>query len=131
MQNQEKSIKTIKKVHPAKSVGGTKGIVVTDTATLWKELHLRALNYTVGEKKSDASWLLAWTRKIPRFTKGCRCNEHWQKWYGKNRPDYSSSEAYFAWTVQAHNAVNERLKKPTWEVEQAREHYLKLSPAAK
>lgn len=122
----EKTPKTIKTVHsakPQKSLATAES--TTDTAGLWKELHLRALNYTVGEKTSDASWLLAWTRKIPRFTKGCRCNEHWQKWYALNKPDYSSSEAYFAWTVRAHNAVNERLKKPIWEVDQAREHYSK------
>jgi len=121
---------TIKKVHHAstKSTTTASSAPVTDTASLWKELHLRALNYEPdgGTKSSDASWLLTWSRKIPRFTKGCRCNEHWQKWYSSNRPDYSSREAYFAWTVKAHNNVNERLKKPTWTVEQAREHYSKL-----
>jgi hypothetical protein len=94
----------------------------SDTASLWKELHLRALTYD-NAGHSDASWILAWSRKIPRFTKGCACNEHWQKWYGQNLPDYTSQESYFAWTVRAHNAVNERINKPTFTIDQAREYY--------
>jgi len=96
----------------------------TTTQELWKQLHLRALQHTSGE--SDASWILVWSRKIPRFTKGCRCKEHWQKWYVKNRPDFSSAEKYFAWTVAAHNSVNERLKKPAYSVEEAKKYYEKL-----
>lgn len=99
---------------------------VQDTASLWKALHLRALNYDATKSTSDQMWILSWSRKIPRFTKGCACNEHWQKWYSQNLPDYSSSDAYFAWTVKAHNAVNERLRKPTFTVEKAKEHYTKI-----
>ena len=116
-------------------VGGdrAKTVKTQDTASLWKELHLRALSFVPedhlggGSKPSDASWILKWSRKIPRFTKGCACNEHWQKWYGQNLPNYTSADAYFEWTVRAHNAVNERLNKPTFTVQQAKDYYSTLT----
>uniref|UniRef100_A0A6C0BQF2 thiol oxidase n=1 Tax=viral metagenome TaxID=1070528 RepID=A0A6C0BQF2_9ZZZZ len=94
---------------------------MSSTQELWRQLHLRALQHTSGNP--DSTWILVWSRKIPRYTKGCRCNEHWQKWYAKNRPDFSTAEKYFAWTVRAHNAVNERLKKRVYSVDEARELY--------
>lgn len=92
------------------------------TTDLWKELHTRALKY-VPNVRGDLTWLQEWSRKIPRFTKGCACNEHWGKWYRLNPPDFKTSDTYFAWTVKAHNAVNERLNKPLITVEQAKKLY--------
>ena len=88
------------------------------TQALWKELHTRALSVESG--KDDSSWLRSWAKKIPRFTKGCNCNEHWGKWVRANPPVFKNTDTYFAWTVEAHNAVNTRLNKPLVTVEQAK-----------
>lgn len=92
------------------------------TTDLWRELHVRALNY-VPNVRGDLEWVQAWSTKIPRFTKGCSCNEHWTRWYRANPPDFTSKDTYFAWTVKAHNAVNERTYKPTISVEEAKKLY--------
>lgn len=85
---------------------------------LWKELHERAITFT---GTNDTAFIKQWSNKIPRFLKGCRCNEFWRKWLPKNRPDFSNNPtSYFAWTVKAHNAVNTKLKKPNVTVEEAR-----------
>lgn len=92
------------------------------TDLLWKELHRHALH----EHKSghyDMPWINAWSAKIPRFTTGCKCREHWTIWLRSNPPHFSTRGKYFAWTVKAHNAVNTRLKKPTLTVEEARKLY--------
>lgn len=94
------------------------------SSDLWKELHSHILNDYV-DKTNDIVWLSTWTKKIPRFTKGCSCNEHWTKWYRANPPNFTSREAYFAWSVKAHNDVNLRLNKPSITVEQAKAMYAK------
>ena len=96
--------------------------------TVWNDLHCRPLK-TNGtspwtEGSNDDAWMREWTKRIPRFTKGCKCNEHWSKWYPQNKPDYKSRDAYFAWTVKAHNAVNARLGKPQVTVEEMKKVYL-------
>jgi hypothetical protein len=89
------------------------------TSEMWKELHRRALlDHTEG--KDDMAWINKWSAKLPRFTTGCKCNEHWGKWLSQNRPDFKTRDSYFAWTVRAHNAVNLRLKKPQLEVAAAK-----------
>lgn len=95
------------------------------TSLLWKELHTRALEYD-SETKSDLPWLRLWIRKIPRFTKGCSCNEHWLKWYRTNPPSFESVDSYFEWTVKAHNSVNQKLNKPTITVEDAKKIYQEI-----
>jgi hypothetical protein len=86
---------------------------------LWRELHSRALNYD-PKNGSDLIWLQKWSSKIPRFTTGCSCNEHWIKWYRSNPPNFTSVDKYFEWTVKAHNDVNVRIGKPTISIEDAK-----------
>lgn len=95
--------------------------MTTTTGDLWLELHRRAL-FEAPEGKNDMAWIHKWGKQLPRFTTGCRCNEHWNKWLARNVPNFKTRETYFAWTVRAHNAVNTRLKKPEFTVEQAREY---------
>lgn len=87
---------------------------------LWKELHLRALNYVQDENTmgNETMFLNKWTLRVP--VKGCRCADHWNLWYKNNPIDFSN---YFGWTVTAHNAVNTKLGKPIWTVEQALEYW--------
>lgn len=101
---------------------------------LWERLHCRPLATGPREApdtepwvegKNDEEWMKLWSRNIQRYAPhGCKCNEHWSRWYPQNQPDYSSRDAYFAWTVKAHNAVNERLHKPIMSVEDAKIIYL-------
>lgn len=85
---------------------------------LWKELHERAISYT---GKDDTKFIADWAAKIPRFTKGCKCNEFWQNWYAKNKADFSNTpDSYFAWTVKAHNAVNAKLNKKILLIDEAK-----------
>ena len=84
---------------------------------LWKELHVRALNFK-GE--DDSPYLISFRSRIPRFTTGCSCKEFWIVWIRQNPPTF---DKYFEWTVKAHNAVNAKLGKPTYTVEEAREFY--------
>jgi len=84
---------------------------------LWKELHTRALKF---KGVNDTIFLLNFARRIPRYTKGCKCKEFWSKWIKDNPPDYKN---YFDWTVKAHNAVNKKLGKTVYSVEEARKLY--------
>ena len=87
-------------------------------AELWKQLHIRAL----GNHINDQAFIAEFTRKIPRYTTGCRCKEFWTNWIRGNRPTYG--DEYFEWTVKAHNAVNRKLGKPILTVEEARQLYI-------
>lgn len=92
-------------------------------AELWKELHLRALNFN---GKDDVEFLKGFARRIPRFTTGCSCKEHWKLFVQTNPPKFGPEE-YFNWTVDAHNFINQKVGKPTFTKEQAREYYKNLS----
>ncbi|QKF93520.1 ERV/ALR sulfhydryl oxidase [Fadolivirus algeromassiliense] len=89
---------------------------------LWKELHLRALNNNQTTAAIENAFLTTWMSKIP--IKGCKCSDSWFAWYRYNHPDFNN---YFEWTVRAHNAVNQKLRKPIWTVEQARIHWSQLN----
>lgn len=79
------------------------------TRGLWKELHLRAINWIGGD---DSEWQVAFERRVP-----CgQCKSHWSLFKGKYPPDYAH---YFAWTVDAHNSVNARLGKEILSQDQA------------
>lgn len=84
---------------------------------LWKELHERAASF-VGT--DDRQFVNLWGAKIPRFTQGCSCNEFWKNWVTVNPPVFTPPNAYFEWTVKAHNGVNAKLKKKIWTIEEAR-----------
>ena len=87
---------------------------------LWKELHKHAL---ANKGQDETAYLTEFSKKVPRFTTGCRCNEHWVKWVKQNPPKYGPNGEFFAWTIKAHNAVSERLGKKTLTVIEARKLY--------
>jgi hypothetical protein len=74
----------------------------------WHELHRRALAYT-GDAEAEAAWLAKYAARV---TCGS-CGGHWQTWTAENPPDLTAAASYFEWTVAAHNAVSERIGKPT------------------
>lgn len=85
---------------------------------LWKELHLRALNF---EGTDDMEYLIQFSKRIPKFTPGCKCREFWLLWVRSNRPTFNK---YFEWTVTAHNAVNKKTRKREITLEEAKKLYL-------
>lgn len=89
-----------------------------DTRMLWRELHLYTQEQEWNPSQAKA-WYMAWRKRIPSF--GCKCKEHWGNIENKLPPDYSSEEAFFTWSVEAHNAVNKKLNKPIYSVEMAQE----------
>ena len=101
-------------------------------ANLWNELHTRALEFekklghngvdeldklTEHIKKEERLYLHRFGMKIPRYTKGCKCQEFWNNWYKANPPTF---DKYFEWTVKTHNAVNKKLHKAEISVDEAR-----------
>ena len=75
----------------------------------------------------DPKWLLLWERLIPSGSCGCKAG--YKAILSTHPPDFSSSEAFFAWGVALHNAVNEKINsergesRKLWTVEEARKHW--------
>ena len=76
----------------------------------WIELH----DGTVRDGLSLANWEL----KIPQY--GCSCKKFYAEWKAENAPDFTSPEAFFAWGVRLHNAVNRKLGKPELTIDEAK-----------
>ena len=76
----------------------------------WIELH----DGTVHDGLSLANWEL----KIPQY--GCSCKKFYAEWKAENEPDFTSPDAFFAWGVDLHNAVNRKLGKPELTIDEAR-----------
>lgn len=72
----------------------------------WKELHVRALSPFPMD--GEAEWFEAFLNGLP-----CpKCRAHFCDFLGRTPPDFSSRDAFFGWTVEAHNFVNEATGKP-------------------
>lgn len=79
---------------------------------LWKSLH----TYKYTTEKEANEWFYRWCSRIPCGS----CKQDWAKIIGEFPPDFSSSEAFFIWGVDAHNLVNKKLDKPQITLEDAR-----------
>jgi hypothetical protein len=64
----------------------------------------------------DPQWLELWVYFIPNK---CECKTGYQKILEELPPDFSSPEAFFAWGVALHNAVNAKLGKPQITIDEA------------
>lgn len=89
------------------------------TQDLWRELHTRALTFDGTTEEGDKLFIWHFANKIPRYIKGCACDEFFNKWRSERPPVYQPREAYFRWTWELHNAVNEKLGKPQMSLEDA------------
>jgi hypothetical protein len=74
----------------------------------WTKLH----SYT----GCDPQWLDIWQYLIPQR---CDCKDGYQRILAEMPPDYTSPEAFFAWGVNLHNAVNAKLGKQQITIEEA------------
>ena len=75
----------------------------------WAKLH----SYT----GNDPQWLDLWQYFIPAR---CDCKDGYQKILEEMPPDFTSPDAFFAWSVRLHNAVNKKLGKPELTIDEAR-----------
>lgn len=87
------------------------------TSMLWEILHRRAL---FKQPEDDTQFLKEWSLQVPVSEGRCKCNKFWKRWVMINPPDFAN---YFEWSVKAHNAVNVKLGRPEWTVEQALEKW--------
>jgi hypothetical protein len=74
----------------------------------WAKLH--------GYRGCDPQWLDIWQYLIPAR---CDCKDGYQKILEQMPPDFSSPEAFFAWGVRLHNAVNAKLGKQQITLDEA------------
>ena len=72
---------------------------------LWAELH------TVD--RPSAQFFDNWLSRVPSY---CGCADHFREILAANPVRWDD---FFAWSVEAHNAVNEYLGKPTLSLEEA------------
>jgi hypothetical protein len=105
-----------RKLLPPKTGGISQGkpsrsssIVFSPLANPWIGLHDGSV--------VDADGLAAWELTIPQYECGCRA--FYAKHKAANPPDFTSPEAFFAWGVRLHNAVNTKLGKPEITIEEA------------
>lgn len=94
-----------------------KSRILLEGARHWAELHLYSLR--IDSQVVPASdiryWLDFWIAALP--FDGCPCEQHLKEYISDNPPCFAD---FFAWGVRLHNAVNDRIGKPTIEVEEAR-----------
>lgn len=65
----------------------------------------------------NADDLAEWEKTIPQYECGCRA--FYAKYKMDNPPDFTCPEAFFAWGVRLHNAVNRKLGKPELTITEA------------
>ena len=77
-------------------------------AAMWAELHTKAA--------PDGAWLDGFAARVPCGA----CRGHFRAYVADDPPPLGDPAGWFAWTVGAHNAVNERRGVACWTVGQAR-----------
>lgn len=84
---------------------------------LWEELH----TYKWVSEQETEQWFHFFCSRVP-----CgECKMHWLNLVSNFPPQFNSAEAFFEWSVLAHNKVNERLEKPQISLDEARRLWLK------
>jgi Erv1 / Alr family len=81
---------------------------------LWIMLHAYALFYpclpNARDRMAAERWLDVFGALVNQNSRGCkRCATEWDKILQIMRPDLSSRDAFYLWTLAAHDRVNRRL----------------------
>lgn len=108
IQGQDRVVANAVSINPSQNVPIAKAIAPIKNP--WIELH----DGTVHDGLSLANWEL----KIPQY--GCSCKKFYAEWKAENAPDFTSPDAFFAWGVALHNAVNRKLGKPELTIDEAK-----------
>ncbi len=77
------------------------------TRQLWAEMHSK-----IG---ATAEWFTNWMKRVPSY--GCKCRDAFEAIIKANPPRFND---WFTWTVEVHNAVNRKLGRKEWTVEEAK-----------
>jgi hypothetical protein len=94
----------------------------------WMTIHITALGYpskpTYTEKRSAKQFFESLANLIPCPV----CREHYKQHITKNPilPHLDNRSDLFKWTVELHNAVNEKLNKPKWTVQESLDYIKQL-----
>lgn len=91
----------------------------TEGPKRWAALHRRALAWdpATGDFKAEVAFIATLADGLGM----CSCKKDWAEFIERVPPDlWTTADAYFAWTVTAHNEVNVKLRKPIVTVEEAR-----------
>lgn len=82
----------------------------------WRLLHAYPIDHADSwDEQTARRWFRKWESRIPRY--GCQCRAHWSQIKKKLKPDFSAAQAYYRWTVDAHNEVNKLLGKPLFTID--------------
>lgn len=74
----------------------------------WGLIHSYPITYwDRWDPEAARLWYSNWLANVPQY--GCNCSAKWAKLTKDFPPDFSSPEAFFRWTVDRHNDVNESL----------------------
>ena len=76
------------------------------TRQLWAELHFKT--------DATAEWFANWLKRVPSY--GCKCRDAFEAIIKVNPPRFDD---WFAWTVEVHNAVNRKLGRKEWTLDEA------------
>ena len=95
--------------HKSESITRMLSFSIIQMANPWIALHNGSIR--------NANGLADWDLTIPQYE--CNCRRFYADWKAANPPDFSSPEAFFAWGVALHNAVNAKLGKPEITIDEA------------
>lgn len=73
----------------------------------------------------DPQWFELWQYFIPNR---CDCKAGYQKILESLPPDFSSPDAFFAWGVELHNAVNKKIERQEMQIDQAKANWRNIRP---
>ena len=76
----------------------------------WRELHT--------QRNLTPEWFADWLSRIPNY--GCSCRSEFKTILERIPVRYDD---FFEWSVEVHNAVNEKLGKPIFELSEAMKRY--------
>jgi hypothetical protein len=92
---------------------------------MWRTIHWAASIFPDDAPDAKKRLAIAWLWSFVALLNWCNdtCSPHWAAYLEDHSPDLSSRDAFFRWTVDAHNTVNQRLGKPVLTYEQAEALY--------
>lgn len=94
---------------------------------MWASIHLVALGYPDKPSANHRKHARDFIESFKFVTPCSNCQNHFRAMLERSpltEKDLDSSHAFFAWTVNRHNEVNERIGKKTVSVEEAREFWM-------
>ena len=96
---------------------------------LWASIHYIALGYPDSPSDSESKSYEAFFNNLYKVLPCKSCSNHLRETLAKQHPltskDLVNKDALFKWTVDLHNVVNTRLKKPTMSLDEATLTYMK------